>query len=221
MTRWRRLVFGALGALFVLPAGLIAIGPPKVPPDAIQSRVIRDEAFLARAFEQPVARTFGREIHFQPNPSICGPSSLVNTFRSLGLPAADEQAVLAGSGKCWSGYCVMGLTLDELADVARRQTSREVTVVRDLTPEQFQEQLRQVNDPSRRMIVNFDRKPIFGAGGGHHSPIGAYLEDRDLVLVLDVNGDFKPWLVERERLYRAIDTVDSFSKRKRGLLVIR
>jgi hypothetical protein len=78
--------------------------------------------------------------------------------------------------------------------------------------------LRKTNDPSRRYLVNFSRKPIFGAGGGHHSPIGGYLEAEDLVLVLDVNRKFEPWLVERSRLFTAIDTMDGDAKR--GLLVI-
>jgi hypothetical protein len=68
--------------------------------------------------------------------------------------------------------------------------------------------------------VNFSRAPIFGAGGGHHSPIGGYLEAEDFVFVLDVNADFQPWLVERERLFAAVDTVDSSSGQKRGLLRI-
>jgi hypothetical protein len=43
--------------------------------------------------------------------------------------------------------------------------------------------MRRSNDPGRRYIVNFSREQIFGAGVGHHSPIGGYLEDGDLVFV--------------------------------------
>ena len=75
-----------------------------------------------------------------------------------------------------------------------------------------------VNDSSRRYVINFARAPIFGSGVGHHSPIGGYLEAEDLVLVLDVNEKFKPWLVERSRLYDAMNTVDG--DKKRGLLRI-
>jgi hypothetical protein len=74
------------------------------------------------------------------------------------------------------------------------------------------------NDPARRYLVNFTRRAIFGAGGGHHSPIGGYLEAEDLVFVLDVNRDFQPWLVERSRLFAAMDTDDG--DQKRGLLLI-
>jgi hypothetical protein len=112
----------------------------------------------------------------------------------------------------------MGLTLDQLADVARAHTKHKVTVLRDLTPDEFHEHLRRSNDPTRRYVVNFSRKPIFGAGVGHHSPIGGYLEAEDLAFVLDVNAEFQPWLVERERLYAAVNTLDD--GHKRGLLLI-
>jgi hypothetical protein len=36
--------------------------------------------------------------------------------------------------------------------------------------------------------------------------------------VLDVNRNFQPWLIERSRLYAAIDTMDG--DKKRGMLLI-
>jgi hypothetical protein len=91
-------------------------------------------------------------------------------------------------------------------------------VLRDLTAESFREHLRRANDPNRRYIINFARERIFGAGVGHHSPIGGYLEAEDLVFVLDVNRNFQPWLIERSRLFSAMDTFDG--DKKRGLLLI-
>jgi hypothetical protein len=132
--------------------------------------------------------------------------------------ASTEGKVLAGTGRCWTGVCILGLTLDELAEVARVHTSRKVTILRDLSEDEFLEHLRRSNDPGRRYIVNFDRAQIFGAGVGHHSPIGGYLEAEDLVFVLDVNSDYQPWLVERKRLFAAINTFDG--DKKRGLLLI-
>jgi hypothetical protein len=38
------------------------------------------------------------------------------------------------------------------------------------------------------------------------------------VLILDVNRDFQPWLVERARLFAAVNTFDG--DKKRGLLLI-
>jgi hypothetical protein len=220
----RRALAWGLGGLLVLVAtfaGAVAMGPPKVPADAIAKSVRRDAALLERAWALPAAATFGKRVDFQVNGSVCGPASLSNVFRSLGAPVGDASAVVEGSGKCQLfGICFMGLTLDELAAIARLRTQRKVTVLRNLTPERFRAELVRSNDPSRRYVVNFHRKPIFGAGGGHHSPIAGYLPDEDLVFVLDVNRDFQPWLVERSRLFAALDTVDSASGKKRGLLVI-
>ncbi|HEY1086896.1 MAG TPA: phytochelatin synthase family protein, partial [Archangium sp.] len=92
----------------------------------------------------------------------------------------------------------------------------KVDVVRPGSLEAFREELRALGD--RRLIINFHRRPLFGRGGGHHSPIGGYLEEEDLVFVLDVNADYQPWLVSSARLFEAMDTVDSSSNEKRGLV---
>ena len=165
-----------------------------------------------------MAATFAAAVTGQSNGSLCGPASLANTFRSLGEEETTEAEVLDGTGMCWTGFCVIGLTLDELAGVAQTKTTRKVSVLRNLTAEEFREHMKRANDPGRRYIINFTREKIFGGGGGHHSPIGGYLEAEDLVFVLDVNDNYKPWLIERERLFAAMDTLDG--DKKRGLLLI-
>jgi hypothetical protein len=197
---------------------LVIIGQSKVPPQAIASSVTRTPELVERAWRLPVAATFNRQLTSQSNGSRCGPAAVANAYRSLGEAASTEGKVLAGTGWCWTGVCILGLTLDELADVARANASRKITVLRDLSEEQFREHLRRSNDPSPRYIVNFSRQQIFGAGVGHHSPIGGYLETEDLVFILDVNSDYKPWLVERTRLFAAVNTFDG--EKKRGLLLI-
>jgi hypothetical protein len=214
----RALSIAALAALGIGGGGAMLLRPATVPPEVIERAVIRDLVLIDRAWALPVAAAYGRRVDFQSNQSVCGPASVANVLRSLGEPADTESEVLANAGKCWFGLCFLGLSLDELAEVARTATKRNVIVLRDLTPGGFRDELRQANDPRRRYIVNFARTPIFGAGVGHHSPIGGFLEAEDLVLVLDVNERFRPWLIERSRLYDAMSTVDG--DRKRGLLRI-
>jgi hypothetical protein len=215
----RGLVYGVIAVVALLGAGATLIGSPfGVSQEAIQSSVIRSPELLDAAWKLPVAATFKREVTSQSNGSLCGPASVANVLRSLGEEETTEDEVLDGSGMCWTGYCIVGLTLDELAQVAQAKTKRKVSVLRNLTAEQFLEHMRRANDPGRRYIVNFTREKIFGGGGGHHSPIGGYLEAEDLVLVLDVNDAYKPWLVKRERLFSAMDTFDG--DKKRGLLLI-
>jgi hypothetical protein len=207
-----------VGILLALGLTAYVLLPGAVPIEKINSSVVNTPNLIERAWRLPVAATFGQHVAGQSNLSKCGPSSLANVFRSLGERPATEDAVLAGTGMCWSGYCIPGLTLDELSSVAAAHTSRKITVLRDLAPEQFLDHIRRSNDPSRRYVVNFRRREIFDAGGGHFSPIAGYLEDLDLVFVLDVNDHFQPWLVERSRLYSAVNTLDG--NRKRGLLLI-
>jgi hypothetical protein len=199
-------------------AGVMFLIPPMVPPEVIERSVIHEQTLLEKSWLLPTASAFGHYVAYQSNQSLCGPASIANILRSFDEPADTEKKVLAHTTKCWSGICFFGLSLDELADVTRTATKRSVTVLRDLTPAAFRDELTHVNDPSRRYVINFARAPIFGSGVGHHSPIGGYLEAEDLVLVLDVNEKFKPWLVERSRLYDAMNTLDG--DKKRGLLTI-
>ncbi|MCA1370937.1 phytochelatin synthase [Bradyrhizobium sp. BRP14] len=217
MRRGRIFVFGG-GVVLLAAAALFLANLSQVSPEAIQSSVIRTPELIDRAWVLPVAATFKSSVTWQSNGSRCGPASVANIFRSMGEEETTEAAVLDGTGKCWTGICIMGLTLDELAEVARTKTTRKVVVLRDLTSEEFREHMKRTNDPTRRYIINFSREKIFGAGVGHHSPVGGYLEAEDMVFVLDVNEDYQPWLIERERLFSAMDTADGH--RKRGLLLI-
>lgn len=217
-----RITLLVLATLVAVPASVVIRGvffPPRLDVPSIKDdRTYQDPALLARAWQLPVAATYQPRLFFQPNGSVCGPTSVANVLRSLGDPSASVDSVLAGTGQCRTGICWMGLSLDELADVTRHASGRKVSVLRNLTLAQFRDELRHANDPDRRYIVNFQRAPLFAQGGGHHSPVAGFLESDDLVLVLDVNANFKPWLVKSERLFKAVDTGDA--GQKRGLLRI-
>jgi hypothetical protein len=185
-----------------------------------ETRDYQDPALLKKAWALPVAAAYQADIDYQQNGSVCGPTSLVNVLHSLKQPG-NQESILQGSGfSTVMGYLPEGLTLDQLADIARQKLHRKVTVLRDLDLAAFREQLGRANDPVRRYVINFSRGPLFGTGGGHHSPIAAYLSEEDLVLVLDVNKKYGPWLVKSDRLYEAMDTIDATARKKRGLLLI-
>ena len=129
------------------------------------------------------------------------------------LAAAERAAVEAHLGGC--AEC--RATLADFAAIAA-QLERAPEPAPPIHWGAFRAELRQANDPRQRLIINFTRRPLFGTGGGHHSPIGGYFDAEDLVFVLDVNERFGPWLVSSERLFEAMDTVDSSSGARRGLL---
>lgn len=225
---WTRVLGIGLLSVVLIFAGLLAYGRAAMrreTHDVVDIKTLdsyQDDALLERAWALPVAASYGREqLQFQPKVSYCGPTSVANVMTSLEIDAAATPAtVLEDTGYCRLGQCIPGLTLDELAEIARAKTGREVTVLRDLSLDEFREHMRASNEPGQRYIVNFLRGPLFRKGGGHHSPIGGYLEQEDLVFVLDVNADYQPWLVPTERLHAAVNTIDSSTELNRGMLLI-
>ena len=228
MTRFRKF-FLSIGLAVLALGGAATFAPPLAWGDASEGLQVvsikgtheyQDPALLEKAWALPVARRYHSDIDYQQNGSFCGPTSVVNVLRSMNLPG-DQSTLMDGTGIATvMGMLPQGLTLDELADVARLKLGKKVTVLRGLDLAGFREQLRHTNDPARRYVINFTRVPLFGTGGGHHSPIAGYLVDEDLVLVLDVNKNYGSWLVKPERLYQAMDTVDTTANKKRGLLLI-
>jgi phytochelatin synthase len=228
LTRTRKVLVSVGAAGVVLGGAAAAVSPLLSGDRADYSQVVsigaarefQDPALLEKAWGLPVAQLYRPGLEFQSNLSFCGPASMVNMMRSLGV-AADQRTVLADTGvTTLLGMVPGGVTLDQLGDIARRKLGRTVTVLRDLDREAFRAHLRRVNDPSRRYVINFARGPLFGRGGGHHSPIAGYLAGEDLVLVLDVNSKYRPWLVRPDRLYQAMDTIDRSTGKKRGLLLV-
>lgn len=90
----------------------------------------QDAALLGEAFSLPVARTYSSLVS-QPNGSVCGPTSVANVQRSLGVRDATASSVLEGSGLCPFGFCFAGLTLEELASLARAKTGKRARIERD------------------------------------------------------------------------------------------
>ena len=228
MTRTRTIVLWTATAALLLGGSAVILPSLTLEGRADHARVVsikeshdyQDPALLEKAWALPVAATYQAGIDFQRNASVCGPTSLVNVLHSLEQPGNQESILQGTNFSTVLGYLPDGLTLDHLADIARQKLRGKITVLRDLDLSAFREQLRHVNDPSRRYVINFSRGPLFGTGGGHHSPIAGYLSQEDLVLVLDVNKKYGPWLVKPERLHEAMNTIDTTAGKKRGLLLI-
>jgi hypothetical protein len=230
MARRRNVVLAFAGGLVLALGGAVAVLPTLLLSDGVDyshalsiktTHDYQDAALLERAWTLPVAAIYKQDgVDFQRNGSFCGPTSAVNVMRSLG-ESADQAHVLDDTdahphlGMLWGG-----ITLDHLATIVQQKTGKRVTVLRDLTLDQFRAEMARGNDPALRYIVNFHRGPLFATGGGHHSPIGGYLAAEDLVLVVDVNAKYKPWLVPTARLFAAVDTIDKATGKKRGLLRI-
>src|ERR1700692_891538 len=211
----------ALAAILAGAAGFYFRQPP-VPPDSIAlTPAYQDNALLSRSWALRVAHLYGPDGYlFQQNPSVCGPTSIADVMRSEGR-AADPSAILNASGVFQVfGFLPNGLTLDQEAEILKRNIGAPVRELRNLSLDEFRAEMAKSNDPAHGIVVNFTRVPLFGRGGGHFSPVLGYLSDRDLVFVGDVNANYRPWLVPTQRLYDAQNTVDSVSHAKRGVLEV-
>jgi hypothetical protein len=230
MTRGGKRALVTLALLVLLGGGAVVALPPLLFGDGIDYSQVasiqktpeyQDPSLLERAWQLPVAGAFKAGMEYQHNGSLCGPTSAVVVAHSLGGQATQADILDGTAVHSTFGLVFGGVTLDQLAGVLREKLHKQVTILRDLDLQSFRAELAHANDPDRRYIVNFHRGPLFGRGGGHHSPIGGYLIDRDLVLVLDVNEKYHPWLVSTARLFAAVNTVDKQTHQKRGLLLIQ
>ena len=164
---------------------------------------------LERAWALPVARLY-LPLLSQGFTSVCGPTSVANVLRSMGVASGKNPL---------RGFGFRAMSLDQLVKEAAEVVppAWRVEAVRPRTADELHDELGASNSEDRRTVANFTRAALFGSGVGHHSPIGGYLEDEDLAFVLDVNSSFGPWLVSTERLFEAMNTIAGPAGATRGL----
>ena len=87
----------------------------------------------------------------------------------------------------------------------------------------FRDQLRDAFSatPPRMVGLNFLRTSVGEVGGGHMSPVGAYDQNTDAVLIMDVSRyKYPPVWTPLETLFDAMLAVDDASGRSRGWVVV-
>ena len=169
--------------------------------------------------------------------TFCGPASIAAVMNSLdverpkprrlypyGLFTQDE--VFTPENQRVKSYDAVeraGLTLEEARRFMENLGVRAVTHHGDSFDAAWLRQaiMSALGDPGRRMIVNYWRQSVGQEGGGHFSPVGAYDEASDRVLVLDVaKYKYPPAWVPLVALHEAMKTIDATSRQARGLVVI-
>jgi hypothetical protein len=85
----------------------------------------------------------------------------------------------------------------------------------------FRKQIKRIlSDDSNFILSNYKSNLVGQSGGGHISPLAAYDEESDSVLVLDVSGHLNPWLwIPVKDLYLSMHTKDG--DHYRGYLIIQ
>lgn len=119
-----------------------------------------------------------------------------------------------------------GLTLEQVAAMLRASGAKaEATFASDSTLDKFRKDaIAALHDPDAFLVVNVGREAL-GQGtvenGGHISPIAAYNAEADRFLMLDVaRYKYQPSWIPAERLFHAMDTLDTTSGKSRGYVVV-
>jgi len=118
-----------------------------------------------------------------------------------------------------------GLSLADLKDILSKVYKLKVSLVyaekdNAKSVNNFRSDLKKyLNDNRNFVIVNFDGKALGAKVGGHISPLAAYDEESDSVLVLDVALHKETWyFVPLAKLYEAMNSKDG--ENYRGYLVV-
>lgn len=221
------LALGQPGLAQTLPLepGLVALDSPRGTLLMQQSRAQTDYLPLLSHFVT------------QDNQAFCGVASMAMVLNALGIPrapspqwqmnyftqdnllTAETEAIIPRAT-----IAKQGLTLAELAGILRRSpVAVEVVYGSEISLADFRRQLSQnLSEPGNFILINYLRSAIGQQRGGHISPIGAYNEATDQVLVLDVSRyKYPPVWVKTEALWRSIGTIDSTSAKSRGFLAVK
>ncbi len=206
-----------------LPEGLVSF-------TSMEGRRLLREALTAgdaEAFYPLVAH-----LHTQAEPAWCGIGTLVTVLNALEIDP----------GRIWKGpwrffgedlltccksldlAAVEGMSLSEVACLAQCNGARVQTVYAE--PEGLDAfrtaLLKSLRAPAGPfMVANYDRATLGQTGTGHFSPLAAWHQASDQVLILDVaRFKYPPHWVPVSRLWAALQGLDAASARPRGYLLM-
>ncbi|KAL9654356.1 hypothetical protein ABK040_010384 [Willaertia magna] len=219
-----------------LPKFLIAFSSP-------EGREIFEECMIERNLHAffPLIEQF----HTQTDPGYCGLGTLVMILNSLKIDP--NRSLFKNYPWRWFSEemldcCIPldivrkeGITLEQFQCLARcNQTVCELYRPQQSSLEEFRNAIiKSIKSNNPKLITEIDNQPSFVAvaydrqfleqtGSGHFSPVAAYNEKRDMVLVLDVaRFKYPPYWIKTELLWKSLFPLDSSTGLSRGYFVLK
>jgi len=118
-----------------------------------------------------------------------------------------------------------GVTLEQFSCTASRNqlNVKLVRLAEHETLEMFRKVVKEVcQSDGMVMTCSFSREALAQRGVGHFSPIGAYNEDQDMILVLDVaRYKYPAFWVKVATMFDAMKTIDPVTNLKRGYVIMK
>lgn len=222
----------------VLPSNLTALSAP-------EGRRYLHESMTAQMAESYWALT--EQFVNQSDPAYCGVTTLLMTLNAMNVDPnirwkggwryyADEDILL--SRCCLNAERIrrVGITMEQFMILGTCHGMR-ITMKRPAVgntpqsaPKYFLEDFRadirrildsRVNDQNSVLVTSFSRSALQQTGDGHFSPIAAYHEESDQVLVLDVaRFKYAPYWVGVEELFRSMEPLDPHTDMPRGWYIM-
>lgn len=105
-------------------------------------------------------------------------------------------------------------TFDKVVAIVYHASDKDISQSRKLISEAM-------SNPKKRIIINYFRKDLGQKGTGHFSPLGAYDEKSDRVLILDTASyKYPPVWATMADLHKSMNTIDDDVKASRGFIVV-
>lgn len=196
-----------------LPDGLIALSVPDGRRLLRDSEARVDYPLLSEHFETQALRSY------------CGVASSVTVLNALGRSLDQSTFFDAGTAGPKSRFGVMfgGMTLAELAAfLTAHGASADVRYADAVSVAGFREAVRRnLRTRGDFMLVNYQREALGQRRVGHISPLAAYDQASDSVLILDTaTYNYPATWVPLPRLHAAMAVTDATSGQARGFVEV-
>jgi hypothetical protein len=227
------IVAGIIGSVAIATIATFVLSPPAVnllpvPANSIALKSKIGQQLLAQSTIKADYASLSQNFQTQKLPAYCGVASSVmvlNALKRTAPPLNQDTFFTPEAQKIRTSLEVafMGMSLAQLAALLKsHQVKVETHYAADTTIEQFRTQIKQNLARERDfVIVNYDRAGLDQVKGGHISPLSAYHEQSDRVLVEDVSSyKYPPVWVSMSELWNAVNMKDNSTGRTRGYVLL-
>jgi len=186
-----------------VPSNLRAQNTPLSDEFLASSKYASDYSKLNDTFESQIYRSY------------CGVASSVITLNALGHSASQDTFFShekAGDVRPFFKVFLTGMPLSDLEGLLNAYgASTRKYFASDMSVNDFRRILKKnMSNPNDYIVVNYLRSSLGQNNVGHISPLGAYQESTDEVLIMDVTTYNYPHVwVKTETLFNAMNTQDS------------
>lgn len=234
MTKSKKLIFWVFFNLISLPVFASTLA---LPDNLIAYNSPAGKQLLVRSANNEFLQ-LSMQFLTQKNQAYCGVASISMALNALEIKGPDDPVYAPFYPITQDNFFTsqveqvldpnqvahQGMTLDQAAAAAAQFQVNSRAVHSDtLTLGTMRKLLKStLENEHEYAIINFFRPGLQEQGAGHFSPIAAYDAASDRFLILDVaRYKYPPVWVKAEDVWKAIDTTDLSSQKKRGVLILK